>query len=58
MAHDKHRPSVLAEYLFHFSQTFLLKIDVTHRQYFIDDENFWFKIRGYGESETHVHPEE
>ena len=56
MAHDKHRPSVLAGYLFHFSQTFLLKIDVTHCQYLIHNKNLWFKMRSYGECETHVHP--
>ena len=55
MAHDKHRPSVLAGYLFHFPQAFLLKLGIAHGQHFIDNKDLRFKMGRNGESQANVH---
>ena len=34
----------------------LLKHGIPHRQYFIDDEYFWLKMRGHGERQPDRHP--
>src|SRR6266496_4111995 len=55
MAYKQNSSSVLHAYIFHFSQTFFLKLCVAYRQYLINDQNIRFKMGCYCKCQTHIH---
>src|ERR1017187_1758575 len=42
-------------YVFHLTETLLLELGVAHGENFVDQENFWIKVRGHSEGEAHIH---
>src|SRR6478736_757096 len=55
MAHKEDRASLLCDAL-HFSQAFLLKRDVSYRQYLINNEDVWFQMSCYRKCQSQIHP--
>src|SRR5579862_864312 len=47
--------AAMARYVAHFTQALFLKGDITHRQDFIDKQNFRLEMGGHSEGETHLH---
>jgi hypothetical protein len=39
----------------HLSKAFSLKLGISHGEYFIDDQDFWFEVGGDGEGQADVH---
>jgi len=39
----------------HFAEAFFLEIYIAHRQDLVDEEDFWFEVRGYREGQADVH---
>src|SRR5204862_3242331 len=39
----------------HLSQTLFLKFRISHRQNFVNDENFWLEVCRHCKRKTHVH---
>ena len=56
MADEQNCSAFSSTDLIHLSKTFLLKLSVPNREYFIHDEDLGVQVRGHCEREPHVHP--
>ena len=52
---DNQDSSAKSSDIFHFAETFFLKLGIPHRQHFIDDENLRIEVRGDGEGKPDIH---
>ena len=51
----KYDGAPVASHLLHLGQALLLKLRIADSQHFIDDQNFWIKMRSNREGETRLH---
>src|SRR5262249_10465178 len=42
-------------HVFHLPETLFLKAYIANRQYFVNNQDFWFEVSCDGEGQTHVH---
>src|SRR4030095_16679540 len=54
MAYKQYCSSCL-RYVAHFSEAFFLKLDVSDRQHFVNDQDFPLQVSDDIKSETHIH---
>ena len=55
MAHQNDRPP-MPRNVPDLPQALLLERDVSHRQHFVNQQNFWLQMRRHSKRQPHVHP--
>src|SRR5690606_14254397 len=55
MTHKQHRPPLTLAHFVHLAQALLLKLSIAHREYFINDQNLRFQMRGDGKCKSDFH---
>ncbi len=55
MTHEKYRTSFMRRHNFHLSETLLLKLGVTYRQYLVYNQDVRLQVRRDGKRKANVH---